>query len=32
MKVPYLAHIPFVLIFLVFVVGFVLTQGIARRR
>lgn len=27
MNVPYQAHIPFVLLFLVFVVGFVLTQG-----
>lgn len=32
MNVPYLAHIPFVLIFLVFVIGFVLTKGIAGRR
>ena len=31
MKVPYLAHIPFVLLFLLFVVGFVLTKGMARR-
>jgi len=31
MKVPYLAHILFVLLFLAFVIGFVLTQGIARR-
>jgi hypothetical protein len=30
MNVPYLAHIPFVLLFLVFVVCFVLTQGHAR--
>jgi hypothetical protein len=27
MNVPYLAHIPFVLLFLVFVVCFVLTQS-----
>jgi len=32
MNVPYLAHIPFVLFFLVFVVCFVLTQGHTRRR
>jgi len=30
MNVPYLAHIPFVLLFLVFVVSLVLTQGRAR--
>ncbi len=32
MNVPYLAHVPFVLIFLVFVVGFVLIQEIAGRQ
>jgi hypothetical protein len=30
MNIPYLAHIPFVLLFLVFVVSFVLTQGHTR--
>ena len=30
MNVPYLAHIPFVLLFLVFVACFVLTQGHTR--
>lgn len=32
MNVPYLAHIPFVLLFLVFVVGFLMTQGRSRGR
>ena len=32
MKIPYLAHIPFVLFFLLFAVGFVLTQSKARMR
>ena len=32
MNVPYLAHVPFVLIFLVFVVCFVLIQGITGRQ
>ena len=31
MNVPYLAHIPFVLLFLLFVVCFVLTQSDPRR-
>lgn len=32
MNVPYQWHIPFVLLFLAFVVGFVLTQGHSRGR
>jgi hypothetical protein len=32
MNVPYQAHIPFVIVFLVFVAGFVLTEGHRRGR
>jgi len=31
MSVPYLAHIPFVLAFLGFVILFIVIQGVARR-
>ena len=32
MKIPYLAHIPFVLLFLLFTLGFVWAHWIAPRR
>ena len=32
MKIPYLVHIPFVLLFLGFVLAFVITQWTAKRR
>jgi hypothetical protein len=32
MKIPYLAHIPFVLLFLAFALGFVATHWSTRRR
>jgi len=31
-RVPYIAHIPFVLLFLGFALCFVLTRGVSRRR
>jgi uncharacterized membrane protein len=31
-RVPYIAHIPFVLVFLGFVLCFVITQAVSRRR
>jgi hypothetical protein len=32
MRIPYLAHIPFVLVFLLFAACFVLAHGFERRR
>lgn len=32
MTIPYLAHIPFVVLFLVFVLGFITIEGLTRGR
>jgi hypothetical protein len=31
-RIPYIAHVPFVLLFLAFALAFVLTQAVSRRR